>query len=90
MSDLKLCIIQEERSETLALQENNLLTKLDERRLQEKIIWKKKSRIRWLKEGEKNTKFFHRSTIQRRMHNHITILNNSQGDKLEYHENIEK
>eukprot|EP00253_Pinus_taeda_P011233 PITA_11233 len=63
---------------------------LEAQRLQEEILWRQKSRIRLLKEGEKNTKFFHRSTIQRRMHNNIAFINNSQGNKLEKHEDIEK
>lgn len=35
-------------------------------------------------------KFFHRSTIQRRIHNNIAFINNRQGEKLEKHEEMEK
>jgi len=38
---------------------------------QEETLWKKKSRIQWLKEGEKNTKFFHRSAIDHKGANKI-------------------
>jgi hypothetical protein len=38
---------------------------------QEEILWRQKSRVQWLKEGEKNTKFFHRSRISRRTQNRI-------------------
>jgi ferredoxin-like protein FixX len=38
---------------------------------QEEILWCQKSQIRWLKEGERNTKFFHRTTIARRAHKKI-------------------
>jgi len=87
---LQQTIILEGRTEELADKEHSLWTELEARRLQEEILWRQKSRIRWLKEGEKNTKFFHRSIIQRRMHNNIAFINNSQGDRLEKHEDIEK
>eukprot|EP00253_Pinus_taeda_P032778 PITA_32778 len=64
--------------------------KLLEREHQEEVLWRQKSRIRWLKEGEKNTKFFHRTIVQRRMHNHIAQVTNAQGEKLETQEEIEK
>jgi hypothetical protein len=38
---------------------------------QEETLWHQNSRIRWLKEGERNTKLFHRTTIARRTHNKI-------------------
>ena len=90
MNTLQQCIILEGRTEDYAQQEKVLLTKIEERRQQEEILWRKKSRIRWLKEGKKNTRFFHRSTIQRRMHNNIAFINNWKGERLEVHEEVEQ
>ena len=90
MRTLQQCIINEGRTEEYAHQEQALADKIEERRLQDEILWRQKSRIRWLKEGEKNTKFFHRSTIQRHMHNNIAFINNRQGERLEQHEEMEK
>lgn len=43
-----------------------------------------------MKEGERNTKFFHRTTIQRRMHNSIPFIQKQGGEKVETHEEIEE
>lgn len=76
MIKLQQKIIQGFETETLVNQEQDILTQIEERRKQEEMLWKQKSRIRWLKEGERNTKFFHRTTIQRRLHNTIAHLQN--------------
>eukprot|EP00253_Pinus_taeda_P027023 PITA_27023 len=76
-------------ADTLA-EEQSIHTQLEERRKEEEILWKQKSRIRWLKEGERNTKFFHRTIVQRRMHNNIPFLQKQDGTRIEQHEEIEK
>eukprot|EP00253_Pinus_taeda_P031183 PITA_31183 len=83
-------IIREERTEELMHKEQQAEQKLLERDMQEEILWRQKSRIRWLKEGEKNTKFFHKTTVQRRMHNQISQLTNAQGEKIETQAGIEQ
>jgi len=54
----------------------------------EEIPWRHKSRVQWLNEGEKNTKFFHRSMIHRCLINHITKLEDAQGNTLLTHQEI--
>ena len=90
MAEVQQKIIKEGRTEFLATKEQDLQKKLDERYKQEEILWRQKSRIRWLKEGERNTKFFHSSTVQRRMQNHINHITNQQGEQVEQHEDIEQ
>lgn len=46
---------------------------------QEEVFWKQKSRVQWLKEGERNTKFFHGSTIANQTHNRISFIKNEDG-----------
>ncbi|XP_050145591.1 uncharacterized protein LOC126621231 [Malus sylvestris] len=43
---------------------------------QEECVWKQKSRVQWLQEGDANTKFFHQSTLQRRRRNKVVTLKN--------------
>lgn len=88
MNTLQQCIILEGRKEEYALQEQILSNQIEMHRQQEETLWRQKSSIIWLRDGEKNTKFFHGSTIQRRMHNNIAFINNQQGENLEKHEDI--
>ena len=53
------------------LQERDLMHQLNKRCEQEAIYSNQKARVKWIKEGEKNISFFHKSTIQHRMKNMI-------------------
>eukprot|EP00253_Pinus_taeda_P034493 PITA_34493 len=53
--------------------------------LQEEFFW----RIKWIREGERNTKFFHKSTMAHRAHNRITKIKYSQGIELVSHNDME-
>jgi len=55
---------------------------------QEEMFWGLRSRIKWLKWGDRNTKFFHATTIQRRNRNRITMLMNAEGDWVRDNETL--
>eukprot|EP00253_Pinus_taeda_P007997 PITA_07997 len=86
MKQIQNRIIAKGRTEDLTKQEQSIEDQLHNRAQQEEILWRQKSRIRWLKEGDKNTKFFHKTTVQRRMHNLISHIQNDQGERVETHE----
>jgi len=79
MKHIQQRIIREGRSEELVKQEQAIEDQILDRAQQEETLWRQKSRIRWLKDGEKNTKFFHKTMVQRRMHNLISHIQNDQG-----------
>jgi hypothetical protein len=58
-------------------EEFNSILKLEE------DFWALKSRVSWVVEGDRNTKFFHTSTIVRRKLNRISRLQNSMGEWVE-------
>lgn len=46
----------------------------------EELLWKQKVRCNWLVMRDRDTKFFHRHTLQRRKHNKISTPKNDLGD----------
>ncbi|KAM2244521.1 hypothetical protein ACFXTI_005579 [Malus domestica] len=52
---------------------------LDQLLAQEESVWKQRSRIKWLQDGDANTKFFHQSTMQRRRRNQVMKLKMEDG-----------
>lgn len=54
----------------------------------EEIFWSQRSRVKWLKWGDRNSKFFHASTVQRRERNRIVRLRNGENEWIEGRHNI--
>ena len=63
--------------------EKTIMQELMQWKKQEEILWQQKSQKLWLREGDRNTRFFHKSTIQNRQHNQISQLKSSNGQLIE-------
>ena len=70
---------QRECTEANLIIEANLQAELHEWLLRDEMVWKQKSRKIWLKEGDRNSKFFHLSMIIRRRRNSIDVVRNQSG-----------
>ena len=49
---------------------------------EEEQFWLQRSRIQWLKDGDRNTGFFHAATRTRRMQNSLSVIEDSQGTEV--------
>lgn len=76
-------MVHKERMESIVCQ-------LDELWTREEIFWHQLSRVKWLKSGDKNTRFFHLSTIQRRQRKKIQMVKSLDGDWLKGDAEISK
>ena len=56
-----------------------LRKEINEVLIREEIMWKQRSRVEWLKNGDRNTKIFHAAASQRRRKNRIEGLMDSKG-----------
>ncbi|KAL9690018.1 hypothetical protein QQ045_010411 [Rhodiola kirilowii] len=74
-------------SETIA-KEADLVQEIDEWRLREEILWRQRSRAEWLREGDRNTSFFHAKASQRRKSNLISKLQNKEGSWITQEEQM--
>lgn len=43
-------------------------------------MWKQRSRDIWVKDGDKNIKYFHASASRRRNNNRVACVRNEQGE----------
>jgi hypothetical protein len=61
---------------------------MDELLIREELMWLQRSRVAWLKEGDRNTSFFHRKVSHRARKNKIKKLKHTNGSYAENNEEI--
>jgi hypothetical protein len=63
--------------------EYNLQNQLRDILKKEELMWFQRSRAKWLTDGDRNTRYYHLKTINRRRRNNILMLRNSDGQWIE-------
>jgi len=78
------------QTDALLRKEEELIKELDVVIEQEEVIWFQKSREKWVLDGDRNTKYFHTSTIIRRRRNRAEMLKNDSGVWISDPQELEK
>ncbi|CAM8948104.1 unnamed protein product [Rhodiola kirilowii] len=68
-----------EGNETKKWEEERISEELDVWLAREEIMWQQRSRVLWLNQGDRNTKFFHARATHRKKKNWIYCLKDEQG-----------
>jgi hypothetical protein len=81
-------------SQFFSMEDKKLLVFLDNFKMEilrlEEETWRLRNRATWLKSGDKNTQFFHKFDKQRKFLISIWEINNSNGVKVTFQEDISK
>lgn len=64
----------------LYIEEKVVVTKLADLWQKDSMFWHQRSRVNWLCMGDRNTRFFHLTTIQRRQRNQVVKLKDEHGE----------
>lgn len=76
------------RDNTLATNRHNASKDLNDLLAMEESYWKQWSRVSWLKEGDRNTRFFHASASQCKQKNEIKSLQDCHGNLVTRRDNM--
>ena len=83
MNSEKLVEELKENMEDLYSNDDAALKELSNALKAEEMFWRQKSRVLWLREGDRNSKYFHALVKQRRARNSITQLLDENGNVVE-------
>lgn len=78
------------QSEAIVIEANETEKSLNQRLKLEEAMWHQRSRILWLKDEDKNSKFFHTKASQRKKRNAITRICNEEGQWVSQRKAVEK
>ena len=87
---LKINEVQNEKNQNKTDKLNELPKRVIEVYKREEIYWGRKSRIKWLKKGDKNRSYFHAIVAGRRKRTAITNLQKKNGDWCNSEKKIEE
>ncbi|XP_074321457.1 uncharacterized protein LOC141657967 [Silene latifolia] len=79
-----------DRTDAAVQKRRKLIAEIANLYKQEEQYWRQRSRALWLKDGDRNTKFFHSKAGERRSKNFIPLLIDDQGRECRGNEEVER
>jgi hypothetical protein len=86
--ELEVLLLRNDHATNFRVHE--IYKRLDELLIREEIMWKQRSRIDWLREGDRNTKYFHQRATWRAKKNKIVSLKDENGRVVKRQEEMKK
>lgn len=83
-------LLEQNQTDELLNKEDVLIKEFEVVLEQEEIVWFQKSREKWIALGDRNTKYFHTSTIIRRRRNRIEMLKDDEDKWVEEPQELAK
>ncbi|XP_074266442.1 uncharacterized protein LOC141589715 [Silene latifolia] len=83
-------ILSTQRQSHLIKLEAKLRKELDDILEREELLWYQKSRVEFIRDGDRNTSYFHVSTLIRRWKNRINTLKNDEGVWIDNSDDVKK
>lgn len=68
--------------------ERNLQHKLDKLLYPEELMWFQRTKVQWMVDGDRNTKFHHTKAVQRRRKKVVNMIKDDEGRWIEDEERI--
>ena len=90
IGEIQVWVMKDGYNDEESTKEGELIKELAQREKQEEILWRQKYRQMWLKEGDRNTGFFHKATIQNKQQNKISRLKTPIDQIFEKQDEIER
>ena len=82
LSGIQVSILGGDFSAEARVTERRLLNEVTQLQGLKEEFWRWKARVSWLREGDRNTKFFFRYAKERQARNSIAILHDKNGNEL--------